>query len=389
MQMNAIDQRVQTTRRKRVILFSSDARFREDVSTRLNSLAIYDVQVLDSEQFLLGKAPEMRPSIVILDINDPAMLNNATLAAARQSWGSVPLIAIAEELLPDQMRQLVRLRASDLLRKPLDNRDLINAVTFHDSGLEGVRSRVVTFIGASGGAGATTFALSAARHFASKSSEKAAATCLVDLDFHGANCGAYINLQNGFDLDNIVRNPDRLDVELMDVIKLTHAPGFTVYSFERPTIPFEPNGADFVLRMLDLVAYRFEEVVIDLPNQATPWFDSVVQSSDKIFIIFEVNISSLRQAKRLYAQVRELRGNDVDVTFVANKRKRKLFGNPFSQKDLEKVFKAPNIKSASLDTDLMTEALNRGLLPSEVHPRARFNKEVQKIFRERLDVGAR
>jgi pilus assembly protein CpaE len=55
---------------------------------------------------------------------------------------------------------------------------------------------------------------------------------------------------------------------------------------------------------------------------------------------------------------------------------------------LEKVFKAPHIKSVSLDIPLLSDALNRALLPSEVHARARFNKDLKLMFRERLDAAA-
>ena len=384
--MNAINTKVLPTRRKRVALFSSDAEFRREVAVRLEALAIYDVQVADTEAFLRGPAPDARPSIVIFDVDAGGVLSNPGLVASRASWGSVPLIAVSAELKPEQMRDLVRINASDWLRKPLDGKDLLNSVTFHDSGSHATKSRVITFIGASGGAGATTLALSAAKYLADKSAEHAAGTCLVDLDFQSANCGAYLNLFNQFDLENIIGQPDRLDVELMDVIKLTRDPGFTIYSFERPDMPFHPKGADFVFKLLDLVAYRFENVIVDLPNLETPWQNSVLSTSDEIFIVFELNVASLRQGKRLYTRVRELKGNAASITLVANKHKRKLFGNHFSRGELEKIFKAPNIKAATLDNALMTDALNRAILPSEVDGRSRFNKDMKQIFRERLDV---
>ncbi|TGV88544.1 pilus assembly protein, partial [Mesorhizobium sp. M2D.F.Ca.ET.145.01.1.1] len=74
---------------------------------------------------------------------------------------------------------------------------------------------------------------------------------------------------------------------------------------------------------------------------------------------------------------------------VANKHKRKWFGNHFSRGELEKIFKAPNIKSVSLDNALLADAVNRAMLPSEVDGRARFNKDLKKMFRERLDDAAR
>lgn len=387
--MNAIDPKVLPTRRKHIALFSADPQFRRDIAARLDALAIYDVQAAEPEAFLKGAVPGTRPSIIILDVGQGEILGASGLVEARASWPSVPLIAISAELQPEQMRNLVRLNTSDWLRKPLDGKELINAVTFHDSGSQASKSRIISFIPASGGAGATTLAIAAAEHLAAKSPERAAATCLFDLDFQNANCGAYLNLFSKFDLGGVITQPERLGVELMDVIKLTRPRGLTIYSFERPEIPFEPRGADFVFKLLDLVAYRFDDIVIDLPNLDTPWQNSVLSTSDEIFIVFELNLASLRQAKRLYGKIRELRGNAASITLVANKQKRKWFGNHFSHKELEKVFKAPNIKAISLDQALLTDALNRAILPSEVDARARFNKEVKAMLRERLDGNAR
>lgn len=385
--MNAMNQKVLPTRRKRVALFSSDAQFRREVATRLESLAIYDVHVADAADFLRGATMEIKPTVIIFDVGDGQVLMEPAVSAARASWPSVPLIAVSGELAPERMRNLVRINASDWLRKPLDGKDLLNAVTFHDSGSHASKSRVMTFISASGGAGATTLALSAAKHIGDRSAQHAAGTCVVDLDFQSANCGAYLNLSNQFDLDAIVGQPDRLDVELMDVIKLTRDPGFTIYSFERPSLPFEPMGQDFVLKLLDLVAYRFENVIVDLPNLDTPWHSSVLSTSDEIFVVFELNVASLRQAKRLYTRIRDLKGNAANVTLVANKHKRKLFGNHFSKSELEKIFTAKHIKAVAFDPDLMADALNRAMLPDEIDKRARFNRDLRQIFEERIDAS--
>ncbi|MBZ9708144.1 AAA family ATPase [Mesorhizobium sp. ESP7-2] len=387
--MNAINTKVTPTKRKQVALFSSDPNFKREVATRLDALAIYDVRVAETGDFLKGPPADTRPGIVILDLGNGELLGRPGIVEARALWATVPLIAVSDELTSEQTRVLVRMNASDWLHKPLDGKELLNAVTFHDSGNQGAKSRIITFISASGGAGATTLALSAAEFLASKSTERAASTCLVDLDFQSANCGAYLNLFNQFDLAGIIGQPERLDVELMDVIKLSRPSGLTLYAFERPQLPFEPQGADFVFRLLDLVAYRFDDIVIDLPNIETPWHNSVLSTSDEIFIVFELNVASLRQGKRLYKKIRELRGNAVSITLVANKHKRKWFGNHFSRSELEKIFKAPHIKSVGLDNALLADALNRAMLPSEVDGRARFSKDLKKMFRERLDDAAR
>ncbi|RWK78690.1 MAG: pilus assembly protein, partial [Mesorhizobium sp.] len=190
--MNAINTKVLPTKRKQVALFSSDPQFKREVATRLDALAIYDVRISETADFLNGPPAETRPGIVILDLANGELLGEPGIVAARALWAAVPLIAVSDELTSEKTRILVRMNASDWLHKPLDAKELLNAVTFHDTGNQGTKSRIITFISASGGAGATTIALSAAEFLASKSTERAASTCLVDLDFQSANCGAYL-----------------------------------------------------------------------------------------------------------------------------------------------------------------------------------------------------
>ncbi|TIO40358.1 MAG: response regulator, partial [Mesorhizobium sp.] len=132
--------------RKQVALFSSDANFRHDVTTRLDALAIYDIKVSEAVEFLKGPPADARPGIIILDLGDGELLGNAAIVEARSAWASVPLIAVSGELTSEQTRVLVRMNASDWLHKPLDAKELLNAVTFHDTGNQGTKSRIVTFI---------------------------------------------------------------------------------------------------------------------------------------------------------------------------------------------------------------------------------------------------
>ena len=96
---------------------------------------------------------------------------------------------------------------------------------------------------------------------------------------------------------------------------------------------------------------------------------------------------SHRCAKKLYTRIREIKGNAASVTLVANKHKRKLFGNHFSKGELEKIFAAKHIKTVAFDPDLMSDALNRAMLPVEIHRRARLNRDLKRIFEERVDAS--
>jgi pilus assembly protein CpaE len=369
------------TRRKPIAVFSSDKTFLAETVSRLNALAIYDVMEGEPRAFLAGRPPQGRPTLVVLDIAHGELLTDPQLPTAKEAWGDTPILAVSAELGSDKVRQLVRLGAVDWFRKPVDAKELINSVIQHDGLSKVGESRVSTFISATGGAGATTMALAAASVLAKKA-KAPDETCVVDLDFEGASCSSYLNLINEFDLDNVVNQPGRLDIELLDVIKLERDPGITLFSFERADMPFTRNGHDFVLRLLDLAAFRYHDVIIDMPNLSTPWFNDVLRNSNRIFVVCEFNIPSLRQARRLVRRIREQRGNSDAVTIIVNKDSRSLFGRPISRKDAEKIFADKEVHTIARDDALMNEALNRALLPSDISPRSRTVKQIKKLFDE-------
>jgi pilus assembly protein CpaE len=369
------------TRRKPIAVFSSDKTFLAETVSRLNALAIYDVMEGEARAFLAGRPPQGRPTLVVLDIAQGELLTDPQLPTAKEMWGDTPILAVSAELGSDKVRQLVRLGAVDWFRKPVDAKELINSVIQHDGLSKVGESRVSTFISATGGAGATTMALAAAAVLAKKA-KAPDETSVVDLDFEGASCSSYLNLVNEFDLDNVVNQPGRLDIELLDVIKLERDPGITLFSFERAEMPFTRNGRDFVLRLLDLAAFRYHDVVIDMPNLSTPWFNDVLRNSNRIFVVCEFNIPSLRQARRLVRRIREQRGNSDAVTIIVNKDSRSFFGRPISRKDAEKIFADKEVHTIARDDALMNEALNRALLPSDISPRSRTVKQIKKLFDE-------
>jgi pilus assembly protein CpaE len=314
---------------------------------------------------------------VILDLGPGDLLDSPALGQLRDRMNDVPLIVVSEVLSADRARQLVKLRVFDWLQQPVVEADIINSLTQIASGAHPV-SRVTTFVAASGGAGATTMALLAARHLGQKS--RAGGTCVVDLDFQSANAAAYLNTPNEFDLDALIASPDRLDAELMELMKREPSPGVTLYSFERPNLYFDPRGREFVLRLLDLAAGGSREVIVDLPNLMTPWFEDVVRNSDQMFIVFELNVASLGHARRTALRLAELRGGSMHLSAIANKAEFKLFGNVIARKDVEKMLPNIPLHTVASDPMLLLDAVNRGLLPTDIAPRSRLVREATQVF---------
>ena len=363
---------------KGITLYSSDTDLRQRLAAKLAERGTYAVKQADARDFLALPPAIPAPRLIVLDMGDGSILEDPRLAEAWERRAGIPIIALSADMTPERVRGLVRLRASDWLQRPFTEVDFMSALTQVEGGAAAADSRVTTILGASGGAGATTLALMAARHLAQYSA--AGEFCLMDLDFQSASTGAYLNALGEFDLDSLIDNPDRLDREVLELIELHHKPGITLYSFERPDLVFAPTGKRFVLRLLDLVAARHREVVIDLPNLRTPWFDDVIKNSNFVFVVFEINVPSLRQARRTLTHIHEVRGSWEGVVGVGSKAGFKFLGNAISRKDVAKMLGDVKPHFLPRDDELVTDALNRALLPSEVSPRAHLVREASRLF---------
>ncbi len=384
--MNATQQNMVSVQRKPIEVYSDDVEFINEVVMRLDALAIYDVEILPTEGFFDLHTKEKQACVIVIDVESDTFLSDERMVESVKTKTGIPIIAVARELTAQDMRSVLKLNATDLLYKPIDGKELVKTVATQASVSMISNSKIKTFISANGGAGSTTLALAAVDRLASKSPDKGLDCCLVDLDFQSAACSVYLNQASEFDLTGVIEDPARLDVEILDVMKMPSPSGFSLYSFELPYLPFSDKGPEFVLKLLDLVAYRYNNIIIDLPNLDTPWQSSVISASDTIYIVFEINLASLRQARRLLQHIRELRGDDLEIRLVANKTKTKWFGNHITVKEMKKLFNQSTIDVVRLEPDLLTEAVNRGMLPSEVQSKSRFQKDVKLLVEGRKDA---
>ena len=319
----------------------------------------------------------IRPYAGVVDVGDGSVLDSPQLGRIRETLNGAPLIVTSNALSPERTRQLLKLGAVDWLQEPFSDVDIVRALDLLAS-VGGKSAMVATFVPASGGAGATTLALLAADSIARRS--KTGRASVIDLDFQSANCAAYLGATSEFDIDSFVDNPDRLDHELLDLMKKVHEPRISLYSFERPGLYFHPRAREFVLRFLDLAVTKTDAILIDLPNLRTPWFADVVRHSDVTFVVSELNVPSLGRTRRLLAEIADIRGGSAGVEVVMNKAEFKLFGNVIARKDVEKMLGSVPFHTVSADQQLANDAINRGLLLSEIGSRSKLVRDAQSLF---------
>ena len=214
---------------------------------------------------------------------------------------------------------------------------------------------------ASGGVGTTMAALETAAILNRHGKPLGRTTCVVDLNFQHGSCAEYLDIEPRFDISEIENAPERLDRQLLDVMLSKHESGLSVISAPNHPTEMRTFKPALVVRLLDLVSAYFDYVVIDLPRIWFPWTDTVIMGSNRLFIIADMTVPSIRHAKRLVDAVEERIGSQADPKVIVNRMDQRKNENGLNYTDVEATlgeYLAGGIPNNYL---LVRDAVDRGV----------------------------
>lgn len=323
------------------------------------------------------------PDIVVLDLMNPTSEELEVLVEIRGNYGDVPVIIVSEALDDVQMRKLLKLKIHDWHRKPLVQADFHTSLNSSIRNAKQLSTRVHAVISAMGGAGGTTVAISIADALAGRLSKQKESVGLFDLDFSSGSCGMMLNLSATLNLDSVITHPERIDHEFVSLIQQKHAHEFNLYSFKRRDFVTHLNGYEVVLRLLDAVTMEHAHTVLDVPYYEVDWAQDVLSAVNTVTVVCELNIPSIKHALDMLKTIRGLSGAPKQVNVLINKCETGLFNRSrIPEAKLKELFRDVSYRMLPRDDATFAEALDRGVVPSDVNPRSKFEKEIGRYVSE-------
>jgi len=282
--------------------------------------------------------------------------------------GATPVVVLTEAFDDAVGRWFLQIRISDFLRKPVQATDLFQTCQRVISEQNGgdQPTEIVTFTAAQGGVGNTTVAVETAMQMVQSSGEQSRGTCLVDLDFQNDACAAYLDIEPRLDLNQIGSQGERLDVQMLDIMTMRHSSGLALLA--APAHAGEEAGisSEAVLRLLDIAASRYQNIVIDLPRTWQPWTDDILLGSDRVYIVTDMTVPGLRCARRMVKRIQDRLSKDVQPKVIVNRmEKQTLFGGGLRQSDVERALEGWFAGGIANNYRVVREAIDRGV-PLEV-----------------------
>ena len=296
--------------------------------------------------------------------------------------GEVPVIIVSDDLGPESARRLLRLQVADWLPLQAPAVDIQhaceNAVATKTESDRAHLARCIAFYPALGGVGNSTLALAAAAHFTIGKKQPNAA-CLIDLDLQSGSLADYIDLPPNLQLDGIATSPDRLDADLLEVMTSRHASGLALLAAPNSLNGLAAVHPELIARMLDHAVAKFDNVVIDLPRTWLPWTENVLKGADRFYIVTQLSVPGLRQARRLADELEKRFEVPAKGRVIVNKM-HWLGRDGVKKRDAFEVLGDRLAGFVSDGGSIVSQARNRGVPLSELKRSNSVEKDLAAIL---------
>jgi pilus assembly protein CpaE len=372
--------------RTRVVVVTADAAFDRSVRATFGASSQIDLSLIDGALSAFDDTLDLTDaSVAVVDLDAAGEEELAALGRLMARVGTwPPVIALTHSFDENVARTLLQMRIADFLVKPVEPINLVRACgrvsQAAAASAEKTEAQIYTFLPAVGGGGVTTLAVQTAMLLLNSAGPRARpSTCLVDLDFQHGCVADYLDLEPRLNLAEIEPRPDRLDRQLLEVMLSHHASGLAVVAAPNRPAEMRSFDSDVVTRLLDLVSSNFDYVVFDMPRTWFSWTDSVLLGSNKLYIVSETTVPSLRHAKQLVAAIRERLGEGPNPQVIVNRFRQPLFGSGLRRSDLEQALGDALVACIPNDYPLVHEAIDRGVPLEEVRAGNKITAQLKKL----------
>jgi len=300
---------------------------------------------------------------------------------------SLVLMLVAEEVTADLLRRGMRAGVSDVLEMPLDEvkieaaieqfahdvlrRRSSTAAVVSDQGRRD-KGRIITVTSAKGGSGKTVLATNLALVLNRFPDVK---VCLVDADLQFGDVCLVLQLEPRFTMVNAAHELHHLEPELLDSLLTEHPSGLKVLA-----APLEPAFADDIttaglMQMLDVLKETYDYVIVDTAAMLDELILSLIEKSDDILMLVDMDLPSVKNAKLALETLRLLKFSTANVQLVMNRSNSKA---KLDNKEIEGALKMEI--SASIPSDAVVAAsVNEGRPVVETDPKSKVAKGFESV----------
>lgn len=268
----------------------------------------------------VSMAKELRPNIVIMDINMPDMDGIQATSLITEAVPTAAVIMMSVQNDADYLRRAMLAGARNFLTKPISPDELYNTIrSVHaqhkvvadryrampdvvdlrtptlSTDSESRAGHIIVVYSPQGGVGCTTVAT----NLASALMKEGIRVLLVDADLQFGDIGVLLNIQSQSTMVDLADNIDDLDTELFDNIVFTHDSGLKVLMG-----PSRPEFAEVmqanpkaVAQILEKIQGNYDYIVVDTSHHLDETVLSLFDLASKIVMVAMPTLSCVKNTR--------------------------------------------------------------------------------------------
>jgi len=393
----------------RVLIVDDVAETRENIRKLLQFES--DVEVVGvarTGKEAIERASELKPDVILMDINMPDMDGIAATEAIRRklSWAQIVILSVQGD--PNYMRRAMLAGARDFLTKPPTIDELISAVrragvmaldekNKSASALQpnlpgsgplrggyGVTSgKVITVYSPKGGTGRTTLVANLAVTLQNDETQVA----VVDGNLQFGDVTIFFNVQSQNHIGVLAPRVAELDPNVVEEVMITHAAS-KVKILAAPPKPGEAedvSGEQFT-KLLQYLRRMYPYVIVDTTSSLNEVTLGALDISDLIILITTQDIPSIANARLFLDLAPALGIAKENILFVMNKYDKRINITP---ERIGESFKKEISSVIPLDSSSAIPAMNRGMPfmmdgKAKSQPAGRAILALAEVIRQRI-----
>lgn len=265
------------------------------------------------EYFTPDRRPQLPPmlknagvcvAIVDCDTNGEGAL--VTMERLRSmAMKNLNIVACSTRMDADYLLRAMRAGCNEFLNKPAESKTLREALArfqathlMDNAGKEA--GRIITLYGAKTGVGTTTLAVHLAQNLVRKHRKR---TLLIDHKHELGHVALYMGMKDSaYHFDELVRNANRLDTDLLNGFVVRHPSGLEVLtSPDQPSMHHKSSPSEMD-QVLNFLRNHYEFILLDSSLDYKEIVAPIMRCSDEFAMIITPDVAALRDlARRLEA----------------------------------------------------------------------------------------